>query len=274
MEYKEDVIEELQEKAKIIRRHIIRMLAEAGSGHSGGSLSCADILTALYFKVMKHNPSNPKWPERDRFVLSKGHAAPALYACLAEAGYFPKEWLLSLRKLGSPLQGHVDCKKVPGVEVSTGSLGQGLSVANGIALAGKIDKRNYRVFVLIGDGESQEGQIWEAAMASSHYKLDNLCAILDRNKMQIDGLTEDVMSIEPLAEKWSSFGWKVVEIDGHNFKEILNALSPNQIEKEKPLMVIAHTVKGKGVSFMEGVVDFHGKAPTKGEMEKALKELK
>jgi transketolase len=270
----DSVIKELEEKAKIIRRNIIKMLAEAGSGHSGGSLSCVEILTALYFKVMRHNPKEPKWSERDRFVLSKGHAAPALYATLAEAGYFPKEWLWSLRKTGSPLQGHIDCKKTPGVEISTGSLGQGLSVANGMAIAGKIDKKNYRVFVLIGDGESQEGQIWEAAMAASHYKLDNLVAIMDRNKLQIDGSTENVMNLEPVSEKWQAFGWKTIEIDGHNFKEILNALSPEKIEKGKPTIVIAHTLKGKGVSFMEGVVDFHGKAPTKEEAEKALKELK
>lgn len=269
----EDKTEKLQEKAKLIRQKIIKMICLAGSGHPGGSLSAADILTALYFEVMHHNPQDAKWEERDRFVLSKGHAAPLLYACLAEAGYFSKDLLLTLRRLNSPLQGHPDMKRLPGVEISSGSLGQGLSVANGMAMAGKLDKKDYHVFVLIGDGESDEGQIWEAAMAATHYKLDNLTAILDRNEMQIDGLTEEVMALGLIAEKFRAFGWKTLEIDGHNFKEILKSLSPSQREKDKPLMIVAHTVKGKGVSFMERVVDFHGKAPTKEEMEKALEEL-
>jgi len=270
---REDKIERLQEKARLIRQDIIKMIGLAGSGHPGGSLSPADILTALYFEVLHHNPQDAKWEERDRFVLSKGHAAPLLYACLAEAGYFSKDVLSTLRKLGSPLQGHPDMKRLPGIEISSGSLGQGLSVANGMALAGKLDKKDYRVFVLIGDGELDEGQIWEAAMAATHYKLDNLVAILDRNEMQIDGLTEEVMALGLIAEKFRAFGWKTLKIDGHKFKEILKSLSPSQREKDKPLMIVAHTVKGKGVSFMERVVDFHGKAPTKEEMEKALAEL-
>lgn len=250
------------------------MTASAGSGHPGGSLSCCDILVALYFKVLRHNPKNPKWEDRDRFILSKGHSAPALYACLAEAGYFPQDELLTLRKLGSPLQGHPSMNTLLGIEISTGSLGQGLSVGNGIALTGRLDGKDYRTFVLLGDGECDEGQVWEAAMAASHYKLDNLCAIVDRNGLQIDGPTEEVMALEPLAEKWKAFGWKVIEIDGHNFNQILSALNPDKVEKDKPLVIIARTIKGKGVSFMEGVVDFHGKAPTKEQRDLALEELK
>ncbi|MEW5760645.1 MAG: transketolase [Candidatus Thermoplasmatota archaeon] len=263
---------ELEEIARDIRRKIVEMIGTAGSGHPGGSLSATDIIVALYFHVMKHDPKNPKWNERDRFVLSKGHAAPALYAVLATAGYFPVEILNSLRKIDSILQGHPDMRKVPGIEISSGALGQGLSVANGIALAGKIDKMNYKVYVLIGDGESDEGGIWEGAMFASHYKLDNLTAILDRNMMQIDGYTEDVMSLEPLADKWKAFGWQVIEIDGNSMKEIIHALTQENI-KGKPKMIIAHTIKGKGVSFMEGNIAFHGKAPTKEEMKKALLEL-
>jgi transketolase len=262
-------IKELKEKARIIRKHIIRMSAEAGSGHPGGSLSCADIITVLYFKKMNYDPKNPKWENRDRFVLSKGHAAPALYAALAEAGFFPVNELKNLRKIDSILQGHPSVI-TPGVEVCSGSLGQGLSVANGMALAGRIDKKDYHVYVLIGDGESQEGQIWEAAMTAAHYKLDNLTAILDRNGLQIDGKTEDIMGLEPLAEKWRSFGWDVIEIDGHSFEELINALDT---KTKKPKMIIAYTIKGRGVSFMENNVDFHGKVPTPEETEKALQEL-
>lgn len=260
---------DLEKKAKRIRRHIIEMIAEAGSGHPGGSLSAADIITVLFFNKMNYDSNNPKWEDRDRFVLSKGHAAPALYAALAEAGFFSTNELKNLRKINSILQGHPSVI-TPGVEICSGSLGQGLSVANGMALAAKIDKRGYHVYVLLGDGEVQEGQIWEAAMTAAHYKLNNLTAILDRNGLQIDGRTEDVMGLEPLTDKWRAFGWNVIEVNGHSFEELINAMNK---ESEKPKMIIAHTIKGKGVSFMENAVDFHGKAPTKEEAEKALREL-
>ena len=265
-------IKVLEEKAKHIRRLIIQMLAKAGSGHPGGSLSLTDIITALYFKQMRHNPKDPQWPERDRFHLSKGHCCPALYAVLAESGYFPMEHLWTLRKLGSILQGHPD-RRTPGVEVASGSLGQGLSVALGMSLAVRIDNRASRVYCAMGDGETQEGNVWEAAMASSHYKSDNLCAIIDYNGFQIDGCTKEIMNLEPMVDKWRSFGWHTIEIDGHNMKEILAAFSEAETIKGKPAIIIAHTVKGKGVSFMEGVLEFHGRAPTKEEAEKALKEL-
>jgi transketolase len=272
MHYSDTQISELEEKAKQIRRLIIQMLAKAGSGHPGGSLSSADLITALYFTVLKHNPKDPKWPQRDRFHMSKGHCCPLWYAALAEAGYFPKDMLFTLRQLGSILQGHPD-RRTPGVDVCSGSLGQGLSVALGMSLAAKIDKKDYRVYVLMGDGEIQEGNIWEAAMACSHYKCDNLCAILDYNGFQIDGKVKDVMGLEPLRDKWCSFGWHTIEIDGHNIKEILAAYDEAKTVKGKPSIIIAHTIKGKGVSFMENVCDFHGRAPTKDEAEKALKEL-
>lgn len=265
-------IRPLEDKAKQIRRLIIKMLAQAGSGHPGGSLSAADIITCLYFKVMRYNPKEPNWPERDRFHMSKGHCCPALYAALSEAGYFPLEHLWTLRKLGSLLQGHPD-RRTPGVEVASGSLGQGLSVALGMALSCRIDKKNYRVYCLLGDGEIQEGNIWEAAMACAHYKCDDLCAVLDYNGFQIDGCIKEIMNLEPLVDKWRSFGWHTIEIDGHNIKEILNALEEAKTIKSKPSIIIAHTIKGKGVSFMENVLDFHGRAPTKEEAEKALKEL-
>jgi len=215
------VIADLKSKANKIRKDIVSMITEAGSGHPGGSLSAADIVTALYFKVMRHNPENPQWEDRDRFILSKGHAAPLLYSVLAESGYFEVKELLTLRKLGSRLQGHPDMKRLPGVEISTGSLGHGLSVGNGMAMAGKLNGRGYRVYVLLGDGECQEGQVWEAAMTASHYKLDNITAILDYNGLQIDGPVKDVMHISPISNKWKAFGWYVVEINGHDFKEIL-----------------------------------------------------
>lgn len=263
---------ELERISKKIRRKVIEMIGLAGSGHPGGSLSCIEILTALYFKVLRINPEYPEDMDRDRFILSKGHAAPALYAVLAEIGFIPEDWLYTLRKFGSPLQGHPDMKKVPGVEISTGSLGQGLSVGVGMALGARIQKLGYRVFVLLGDGECQEGQVWEAAMAASHYKLNNLIAIVDRNKLQIDGSTEEVMSVEPFIEKWKAFGWMTLEINGHDFGEILPAF---QIIPyiSKPLAIIANTVKGKGVSFMENKVDWHGKAPKAEELESALREL-
>lgn len=262
-------IETLKKKARIIRKHIIRMSTDAGSGHPGGSLSCADIIATLYFRKMQYNSDNPGWSERDRFILSKGHAAPALYAALAEAGFFPVTALKTLRKIDSILQGHPSVK-TPGVEVCSGSLGQGLSIGNGMALAGKIDKKNYHVYVLIGDGEIQEGQIWEAAMTAAHYKLDNLTAIVDRNGLQIDGKTEDLMALEPLSDKWRAFGWDVIEADGHNFEELINALDK---KNDKPKVIIANTIKGRGVSFMEHKAEFHGRVATPEEAECAMKEL-
>ena len=265
-------IRELEEKAKEIRRLIIKMLAKAGSGHPGGSLSATDLVTALFFSVLRHNPKDPSWPERDRFHMSKGHCCPLWYAVLANSGYFSEDKLYTLRKLGSVLQGHPD-RRTPGIEVASGSLGQGLSVGLGMCLAAKMDKKGYRVYVLLGDGEIQEGNIWEAAMASSHYKCDNLCAMLDYNGFQIDGKTRDIMNLEPIRDKWKAFGWHTIEIDGHNMKQILSAYSEAETIKGKPSIIIAHTIKGKGVSFMENTVDFHGRAPTKEEAEKALKEL-
>lgn len=269
----QEVIARLERKAKEIRRDIISMTAAAGSGHPGGSLSSADIVAALYFQIMRLDPEKPAWPDRDRFVLSKGHAAPVLYSALAERGFFQTSELLTLRKLGSRLQGHPDMKSLPGVEMSTGSLGQGLAVANGMALAGKIDHRDYRVFVLLGDGENQEGMVWEAAMAAAHYKLDNLTAFLDHNGLQIDGPVREVMSVEPVAEKWKAFGWDVQIIDGHDVGQILAAVEKAGEVKGRPQMIVAETVKGKGVSFMENNVDWHGKAPNPQETEKALAEL-
>jgi len=269
----EAVVALLTEKARVIRSHIITMLGEAGSGHPGGSLSAADILAVLYFHHMNIDPARPDWEHRDRFILSKGHAAPVLYAALAEAGFFPVSELKNLRKLGHMLQGHPDSKHTPGVEVSSGSLGQGLAVGNGIALGGKLDKRDYRVFVLMGDGEMQEGMIWEAAMASAHYRLDNLVGIVDHNGLQIDGPIKEVMSPEPLGDKWRAFGWHVMEIDGHDFDAIAEALDEAKKVKGKPSLILAETVKGKGVSFMEGVCDWHGQAPNTEQTEQALAEL-
>jgi transketolase len=272
MYYTDTKIKELELKAKQIRRLIIQMLAKAGSGHPGGSLSATDLLTALYFAVLRHNPKDPHWPQRDRFHLSKGHCCPLWYAVLAERGYFPKDELWTLRQLGSILQGHPD-RRTPGVDAASGSLGQGLSVGLGMSLAAKIDKKDYRVYCLLGDGEIQEGNIWEAAMACSHFKCDNLCAILDYNGFQIDGKVCDIMELEPLVAKWQGFGWHVIEINGHDIKQILAAYDEAKTIKGKPTIIIAHTIKGKGVSFMENVCDFHGRAPTKEEAEKALKEL-
>lgn len=266
-------VEYLREKARQIRIHIIRGTEAAGSGHPGGSLSIADILAALYFCVMRIDPGRPYWEDRDRFVLSKGHAAPALYAALAEAGYFPTEEMLTLRKLGSRLQGHPDMKRTPGVDISTGSLGQGLSIANGMALAARLDGKDYRVYVMLGDGESEEGQVWEAAMASAHYKLDNLTAFLDYNGLQIDGPIEAVKSLGRFVEKWQAFGWHVMEIDGHDMCAILDAVEEAKRTKGRPTMIVARTTKGKGVSFMENQVDWHGVAPKKEQAEKALAEL-
>jgi len=263
----------LKTKAREIRIEILKMLTEAGSGHTGGSLSAADIVAALYFYKMRHKPQEPKWRERDRFILSKGHAAPVLYAALAISGYFEKSMLSTLRKIGSPLQGHPCSRKLPGVEISTGSLGQGLSIANGIAMGLKLDTIPSRVYCLMGDGEIQEGQIWEAAMTASHYRLDNLCAIIDNNGLQIDGYCSDVMAVEPIVEKWEAFGWYVIDIDGHNMEAIIGAFDEAVSVKGKPTMVVARTVKGKGVSFFEGKVEYHGLAPTQEELTNALKEL-
>jgi len=264
---------ELEQMAKKLRRYVIKMIATAGSGHPGGSLSAADIVTALYFKVLHHDPKNIQWPDRDRFVLSKGHAAPILYAALAECGYFPVEELATLRRLGSRLQGHTDRTMTPGVEMSAGSLGQGLSYGIGIALAARLDKKSYRTFVLLGDGECDEGQVWEAAMFAPHHRIDNITAIVDHNDLQLDGRTCDIMGLEPLGDKWRSFNWNVLEINGHDMKEILQALKKAGEKKGMPTAIIAHTIKGKGVSFMENNVDFHGKAPNPQETEQALKEL-
>ncbi|MEK6692856.1 MAG: transketolase [Nitrospirota bacterium] len=266
-------IKALEDKARLIRISILKMLTLAGSGHTGGSLSAADIVTALYFYKMRYNPKEPLWKERDRFILSKGHAAPLLYATLSMAGYFDAQLLKTLRKIGSPLQGHPNSKSLPGIEISTGSLGQGLSVANGIALGLRLDGINSRVYCLLGDGEIQEEQVWEAAMTAAHYHLDNLCAIIDNNGLQIDGPVKEVMRIDPLPQKWGAFGWHIIEIDGHNMEEIVNAMDEAETIKGKPAVIIAHTTKGKGVSFFEGRVEYHGIAPTPEELSKALKEL-
>ncbi len=272
-ETQKQMISDLETKAQLIRGDIIRMLAEAGSGHPGGSLSSVEIVTALYFNVLRIKPEEPGWPDRDRFILSKGHAAPLLYAALAERGFIPREELLTLRKLGARLQGHPARGMVPGVEASTGSLGQGLSMGLGIALAGRLDQRDYRVYVLLGDGECQEGQVWEAAMAAAHYRTGNLTAILDYNGLQIDGSIKEVMSPLPFPDKWRSFGWAVREVDGHDFQDLLAAFDWAAGIKDRPSMIIANTVKGKGVSYMENEVGWHGKAPDKEQAAQALEEI-
>ena len=259
--------------ANNIRINIIKSVSSAKSGHPGGSLSIADIMTVLYFEKMNIDPTNPKFEDRDRFILSKGHAAPALYATLAERGYYSKDDLLTLRKFGSKLQGHPDMKKVVGIDMSTGSLGQGLSAANGMALAAKLDNKDYKVYVVIGDGELQEGQIWEAAMTAAHYKLDNVIAFVDWNGLQIDGSNDEVMTIKPIDEKFKAFGWNVMVIDGHNYDEISDAVDIAKKGNGKPTVIIAKTVKGKGVSFMENNVSWHGTAPNAEQTEKALIEL-
>ncbi|MBP1759853.1 MAG: transketolase, beta subunit [Firmicutes bacterium] len=265
---------ELKRVANVIRQDIISMLVTAKSGHPGGSLSAADIVATLFFNEMRINPKDPKWGDRDRFVLSKGHAAPVLYSALAEKGYFPKEELQGLRQTGHMLQGHPDMKKTPGVDMSTGSLGQGLSAANGMAMAAKLDGKDYRVYALLGDGEMAEGQVWEAAMAAAHYKLDNLTAVLDYNGLQIDGKTDSVMSSAPLAQKWQAFCWHVIEVDGHDIDALLAGFAEAKEVKGKPTMIIAKTVKGKGVSFMEDQAGWHGNAPSVEQGEQALKELR
>ena len=265
--------DKLKSIATEIRKSIIVSTHAAGSGHPGGSLSAAEILTVLYFHKMRIDPQNPKWEGRDRFVLSKGHAAPVLYGALAERGFFDKSELLKLRHTNAMLQGHPEMKNIPGVEMSTGSLGQGFSSSIGMSLAAKLDKKDTRLYVLLGDGEMQEGIVWEAAMAAGHYKLDNLTGFLDYNGLQIDGTNDEVMRVDPLTDKWRSFGWNVIEIDGHSFEEIIDALEKAENTKDQPTMIIAKTIKGKGVSFMENAVGWHGNAPKKEEAELALKEL-
>ena len=266
-------IEKLSEISKNIRKDIIEEVYNAMSGHPGGSLSIADILTVLYFNELNIDPKDPTWEDRDRFVLSKGHCSPALYSTLAHRGYFDIEYLKTFRNINSNLQGHPDMNKVPGVDMTTGSLGQGLSCANGMAIAGKLNNKKYRVYCLLGDGEIEEGQVWEAAMAANKYKLDNLCVIIDNNNLQIDGKIEEVMSSYPIDEKFKSFGFEVITIDGHNLKEIIEAFEKARQIKGKPTCIIAKTIKGKGVSFMENQVGWHGKAPNEEQYELAIKEL-
>ncbi len=291
-------VTELEETARRIRRHIVRMIAEANSGHPGGSLSCTDILTALYYRLLRHDPKNPTWPDRDRFVMSKGHASPAMYSVLAEAGYFPTDELMTFRRLGSRLQGHNVMGVPPGVEMTAGALGMGLSFSLGLALAGRLDGRDYRVYCLLSDGDCNEGQTWEAAAAASHHKVDTLTAIVDYNHIQNDGFSDytlfeggdgrrkrlggwveddghtvNILSLQPLADRWRAFGWNVQEVDGHNFTQIIEALEKAKGHKGGPSAVICQTTKGKGVSFMENNPGFHGKAPTKEQLEQALKEL-
>ena len=267
-------VSELENIANKLRLHVVEMTYAASSGHPGGSMSSAELLSVLYFRSMRHDPSNPAMPDRDRFILSKGHAAPILYSALAESGYFPKEDLLTLRKMGSKLQGHPVRGTVPGVEMSTGSLGQGLSMACGIALAGKMDGRSYRTFCLLGDGELQSGQNWEAAMFAHQYGLSNLIAFVDRNRLQITGNTEDAVGLDPLPEKWRAFGWNVQIIDGHNVRQIIDAIDKASRSRKSPSVIIMNTVKGKGVSFMENNAGFHGRACKPDEYEQAVKELK
>ena len=266
-------IEDLKMKAKEIRKDIIEEVYNANSGHPGGSLSISDFMAVLYFNELRIDEKNPRWEERDRLVLSKGHCSPALYAALAERGFFDKEDLKSFRKIESNLQGHPDLNKVPGVDMTSGSLGQGLSIANGMAIAGKMDNKNYRVYTILGDGEIEEGQIWEAAMTANKYKLDNLCVIVDNNNLQIDGTIEEVMSSYPIDEKFKSFGFNVLTIDGNNIEEILNGFEIAKQTKNKPTCIIAKTIKGKGVSFMENKAEWHGKAPNEEEYIQAMKDL-
>ncbi len=266
-------IDQLKEIAKDVRVDCIKMLTEAGSGHPGGSLSSADLLTALFYTQIQRTKENALSDDRNRFVLSKGHGVPTLYAIFAQLGILTKQDLLTLRKTGSILQGHPDYERLPQVEASTGSLGQGLSIAQGIAMAGKIDQKDFRVYCMLGDGEMQEGEIWEGLMSAPKYKLDNLCVILDYNKGQIDGPVKDVMDLEPLSDKIKAFNWHPITIDGHNYDEILNAYEEARQTKGKPTFIIAHTIKGKGVSFMEGKIEWHGAAPSQEQCDQAVKEL-
>ncbi len=265
--------EELQAIAKQTRRYIIEMITAAKSGHPGGSLSAVEILVTLFFDVLRHDPANPKWPERDRFLLSKGHACPVLYAVMAECGYTPIDELNNLRKLGSIYQGHPDVRFIPALEASTGSLGQGLSLAIGMGLAARLNQSPSRTYVVLGDGESQEGQIWEAAMFAPYHHLDNIVCIVDYNKIQLDGFVKDILDLEPLVDKWKSFGWNVLNIDGHSIPALQQAFADASATKGKPTVIIAQTIKGKGVSFMENNPKFHGTAPSDEEAKKALQEL-
>lgn len=269
----DELLSTLAEHARWIRRESLRMIHAAGSGHPGGSLSAADVIAALFFHEMRYRADDPQWPDRDRFVLSKGHGVPALYAALARAGFFDVQMLSSLRRINSPLQGHPSVKDLPAVEASTGSLGQGLSIAAGMAMAGKMDGKDYRVYCLVGDGEIQEGQIWEAALSAPRWSLDNLTAIIDYNKFQLDDAIDSILPLEPLADKWAACGWDVQELDGHDMKAILDGLQRAKQVKDKPQVIIAHTVKGKGVSFMEHNNQFHGRAPSDEELARALAEL-
>jgi transketolase len=267
-------VEELKKMAVIIRCDIIDMICTAAAGHPGGSLSAADVVTALYFRVMRIDPKNPDWPNRDRFILSKGHACPVWYAALAERGYFDKSHLKTLRRMGSILQGHPDMRKTPGIDMTAGSLGHGLSAGLGMALSGKLQQKDYHVFVIIGDGESQEGSIWEASMAAPNFKLDNLTAILDYNHLQNDYSVEDIMPIHPVVDKWKAFGWHVIDIDGHDMAQVVQALEEAKTHKGAPTMIVANTIKGKGVSYMENVCEWHGRAPCQEEADQALEELR
>ena len=268
----EEKLANLRVKAKEIRRDDLIAIHRAGSGHPGGSLSMVEILVSLFYGKLRHDPKNPQWPDRDRLVLSKGHGCPGLYTVLAHRGYFPKEQLWTLRKLDSPLQGHPH-RGLPGIEASSGSLGQGFAIANGMALAGKLDRASYRVYAILGDGECQEGAVWETAMSAAHYKLDNFCAIVDANGVQQNGPVRQLMGIEPLPEKWRSFGWHAMEANGHRLKELFQALDEAEATKGRPTVIVARTVKGKGVSFMEGKPEWHGKAPNAEQLEQALKEI-
>lgn len=265
--------EELVKMAVNVRRDIVEMIANVNSGHPGGSLSATDLVTALYFNVLNHDPKNPSWEDRDRFILSKGHACPVLYSCMARTGYFPYEELKTLRQINSRIQGHPEVRKLPGIEASTGSLGQGLSIGIGLAEGAKLTGKSYRTYVLTGDGELDEGQIWEAALYCGHKKVDNLVVIVDYNKQQLDGWIDQIMPLDPLSDKWKAFGWEVIEINGHDMNEILNAYKKAEETKGKPTVIIANTIKGKGVSFMENNLEFHGAAPNKEQLEQALKEL-
>jgi transketolase len=271
---REQLVQDLELKAKLFRREILEMTFLAGSGHPGGSMSAIDIITVLYYYVMRVDPNNPRWEDRDRFVLSKGHVCPALYAVLAEKGFFPKEALWTLRQPGSILQGHPDMRITPGVDMSTGSLGQGLSVACGMALAARLDNKDFLTYCMMGDGEIQEGNIWEGALFAAHYNLDNLIAILDKNKLQIAGFTEDIIALDPLIAKWEAFGWDVIELpDGNDIDQIIRAFDSLKSLTGKPKILIANTVKGKGVSFMEDQPEYHGRALSASEMDRARKEL-
>lgn len=263
----------LKKRAREVRIEIIKMIYKAQSGHPGGSLSAADVMTVLYFDILNIDPNRPQWEERDRFILSKGHACPVWYVCLAKKGFFPKQELSKLRVIGGILQGHPDMKKVPGLDMTTGSLGQGLSAGVGMALGAKTKRLKFKTYVILGDGEINEGQIWEAAMSANKFKLNNLITILDYNNLQLDGQCSEVMPLEPLADKWRSFCWDVKEIDGHNMYEILDVFYKLKKYQEKPTIIIAHTIKGKGVSYMENQVDWHGKAPNEKQFKQALKEL-